>query len=325
MDSDQLYVGIGIEIERMQSRVTIREIFAGSPAGEVGLLAGDQIVGVEEENTEDFTVSEIMKVLRGKEGSTVNIAVNRPSTGERVEVSVSRRKIDLPSIRDFRLLDTENAIGYIRLTQFGRHSADEFSDALDALEGQGMRALIFDLRNNPGGILPVAVDIVGQFVGQGEVVVTTKGRDEGKIAEEVSQVPARAKQYPIAVLINGHSASASEVVSGALQDYEKAIVVGEASYGKGSVQSILGFGNGDGLRMTTAMYYLPSGRTIHKVGVEPDIEVSISDDEKLKLFTQRNHQALIDNAEFSTRFGFEPIEDPQILAAKEVLLGVLAF
>lgn len=325
MDSDQHYVGIGVEIQRVDFRVTLGQIFKGSPAGAAGMLPGDQIIEVDGENTEDFSVSQISDVLRGEEGAEVTIKVYRPLEDKEHIFTFERKPIDFPSIREIELSEDDWKIGYIRLTQFGRRSADEFSEALTDLEAQGMRALVFDLRNNPGGILPVAVEIAGELVNEGDLIVSTRGRDGVPQSEAFAEGSGGSREYPVVVLINDGSASASEIVSGALQDHGRAVVVGEVSVGKGTVQSIYELDEGMGLRMTTAMYYLPSGRTIHKVGVKPDFAVEMTASDRLKLFTQRNHLRYLNEEAFEKRFGFKPIQDPQLEAAYSVLKGVLSF
>lgn len=319
--TEQTYVGIGIQIERLDERVTVTDVFMKGSAEEAGLLPGDQIISVGGEDTLESSLSEAVKKIKGEEGSKVAIGIYRPLAEKELFFEVERRSIEFPSVRDVEL--GEGKLGYLRLTSFGRRSATEFTEALDQLEKQGMQALIFDLRDNPGGLLPVAVEIAGQFIEKGKMVVSTRGRTESDNRAEYSESELRATQYPIAILINNRSASASEIVSGALQDYEKAIVIGETSVGKGSVQSVYSLEGGDGLRMTTAMYYLPSGRTIHKKGVEPDVEVIVSREAWIQLLAQRSQLRYLSPAEFESQYESPVIVDPQLEAAREALIELL--
>lgn len=325
MESDQHYVGIGVEIQWVDFRVTIGEIFTGSPAGEAGIQSGDQIISVDGENTEASSVNEMSNVLRGQAGTDVTVTVYRPLEDQTYTFTFPRKPIDFPSIRKVEVSDDDWKLGYVRLVQFGRRSAAEFVEALNTLEEQGVRGLVFDLRNNPGGVLPIAVDIAGQFIEDGKMVVSTRGRDQDIVTSAYADNGGNTRDYPIVVLINEYSASASEIVAGALQDYGRAIIVGQTSVGKGTVQSIYQLGDEVGLRMTTAKYYLPSGRTIHQSGVKPDVAVDISEAERLKLFTQRNHLRYLDDVAFEKRFGFQPIQDAQLEAAYSLLRGILAF
>ena len=217
-----------------------------------------------------------------------------------------------------------DGIGSLCISGFGRNTGAEFKAALDQLEASGMRALIIDLRGNPGGLLTEAVAVAGEFLPANTLVVTTRGRDDTVMREERTAGTDRETGYPVAILIDGSSASASEIVSGALQDLGKAVIIGETSYGKGSVQRVYEFNNGDGLRLTAAMYYLPSGRTIHKTGVEPDIAVPVSPQQALEQRLQRSHLRTMSEAEFAARFGFTPAPDETFDRAREVLHGVLS-
>jgi carboxyl-terminal processing protease len=183
---------------------------------------------------------------------------------------------------------------------------------------------VLDLRNNPGGLLNVAVEVAQPFFNHGELVVYTQGRTAESRQDYTAQGDATRRDYPIAVLVNSGSASASEVVTGALRDTERAVVIGERTFGKGSVQTILPLRNGDALRLTTARYYTPGGKVIHEVGISPDIELPVSVEDEGKLIVQRLRRDYEDAAEFNERFGFDPIEDKQLLAATDMLRGVLA-
>ncbi len=321
-ESTQRYVGVGIEIERFNGRVTVRDVFENSPAGEAGMRVGDQIVQVGEVNTEEFDLESIVKLLRGEENTEVRVTVERPLLNERESMLITRRRIEFPSIREIHLRD--GGIGYLLVRHFGQRTATEMGQALDRLESEGMRGLILDLRNNPGGVLPAAVDVVGFFAGPEQALVTVRGRDDVVLSRERAHTSPRSRDYPIVVLLNRRSASAAEIVAGALQDLDKAIVVGETSVGKGSVQSIYSMRGGEGLRMTTAKYYLPSGRTIAESGVVPDIQVLVEDEEVFRFILQKGQLRYLGEEGLRELTGEDPMEDRQLLVGIDVLAFMIA-
>ena len=318
----QEYVGIGIAIERVGSRVTIVTPFEGGPAQVAGILPGDRIVGVDGQNTEDFSTREVSRLLAGSQGASVNIRIYRPNEDRYVEFVLHRRSVSMISVRDVEL-DREG-IAYLRINQFGMKTSDEFSRTLDRLESEGMKGLIIDLRNNPGGVLSAAISVAGEFFDQGEVVVYTEGRTTSSNRDYLSSTPARAGNYPVCILINQNSASGAEIVAGALRDKGRAITVGERSLGKGSVQKIFSLKNNEGIRQTTAFFFTVGGQCLDKVGVEPDIPVQMSHDEYNKLRLQRNHMPYLGDEGFRREFGFDPIVDRQREAAKATLKDILS-
>ncbi len=318
-ETQQQYGGIGIQIENRDGRVTVVSPIADTPGEAAGILPGDQIVRVDGENTEGYASDRMVELLRGEPGEPVDLTLFRPKTEETLELTIVREIIALESVRDVSLL--EDGIGYIRVTQFGERTGVEFAEAVEGLENDDMRGLIIDLRNNPGGLLSASVDVAGLFFDRGEMVVYTQGRDRESRREIRSRTAARAGEYPIVVLINSGSASASEIVAGALRDTSRAVIVGETSFGKGSVQSVEPLRNGDALRYTSARYYTPAGVTIHEKGVKPDILVDLTIEEEARLLQQRSRPDLPPE-EFESRFGFSPIEDKQLTAAKDVLKGL---
>jgi len=314
--------GIGVQIELKDNRVTVIAPIAGTPGERAGIMRGDQIVGVNGKPIEDPPLNNAIEKLRGRPGTTVDVTLHRPSTDKDFDVTITREIIKQETIRTAEIV--EPGIGYIHLTQFNERSGIEFRQALDKLEHEGMHALILDLRNNPGGFLSVAVEVAEPFFNKGELIVYTQGRTPASRDNYTAQGDGPRRDYPIAVLVNSGSASASEVVTGALCDTHRAVVVGERTFGKGSVQTIFPLRNGDALRLTIARYYTPGGRVIQEEGIEPDIEVPISIDDEGKLIVQRLRRDYRDSAGFKERFGFEPIEDKQLRAAEDVLRGVLA-
>ncbi len=319
----QQFGGIGIQIERRDERITIIAPIAGTPGEEAGFISGDQIVRVNETNTEQATLEEIVDLLRGEPGSKVTITVYRPQTGETIEKTVAREIIRIESVRNARIID--DGIGYVQVTQFGERTGKEFLAAIESLEEQGMKGLIIDLRNNPGGLLTASVEVAEVFFKPNELVVYTQGRDETSRQEIRARRNGTEREFPIAVLVNAGSASASEIVAGALQDTNRAVIVGERSFGKGSVQTIFPLRNNSALRLTTAKYYTPGGQVIHERGVIPDIVVELTPEEEVKLRVQRNRPDMDDPREFRLRFGFDPIEDRQLQAAVDALHGLFLF
>jgi carboxyl-terminal processing protease len=215
-------------------------------------------------------------------------------------------------------------LGYVQITQFSERTGKEFRSALQALEKQGMRGLVIDLRNNPGGLLDAAIDVCNEFFEEGELIVYTQGRTRESRESFHADNGHERRSYPIAILVNGGTASAAEIVSGAMKDTKRAVIVGEKTFGKGSVQSIIELQNGEGLRLTTARYYTPSGVTIHEKGIQPHVELEVSADDEGKIRLQQSRPDLSAPVEFNERFGFQQIEDVQLNAAEEVLAGVLA-
>jgi carboxyl-terminal processing protease len=253
----------------------------------------------------------------------VTVSVFRPRTKETLERTIVREIIKVQSVRDVRMLTP--TIGSIRILQFGEKTAAEFLSALETLEAQGMRALVLDLRDNPGGLLNAAVGVAEPFFEKGELIVYTQGRTPDTREDILAEPSAPRRTYPVAVLINPGSASASEIVAGALRDTRRAILVGEKSYGKGSVQTVMPVRGGGALRLTTALYYVPSGEAINGHGIEPQIKVALTADEDHKLAIQRNRLPVMSPEEFRQQFEFDPIEDRQMTAAIEALRGMMTF
>jgi carboxyl-terminal processing protease len=265
-------------------------------------------------------MNDVIDLLRGKPQTKVVVRLLRPSTQKQLELTIIREVIKVESVRDVRVM--ADGIGYIQLAEFSEHTTEEFDRALDGLLKQGVTSLVLDLRNNPGGLLDAAVDVAEPFFRKGELIVYTQGRRPKDREDFRAETDGEPLTLPVAVLINAGSASAAEIVAGALKDTGRAVIVGERSFGKGSVQSIFKLKNGEGLRLTTARYYTPSGVTIHEKGIEPQIEVVMTPEEDDQLRLQRSRSDLSDPKEFAGRFGFTPIEDRQLQAAIEVLKGV---
>ena len=316
------FSGVGIQVEQHDGQIVVITPLAGSPAERAGLRRGDRLVKIDGRALENPTIEKTIKLVRGEPGTEVTLTVFRPSQNKTLDCRLKRERIRMASVRNAALL--HDGIGYLQITVFSERTGDEFKEALAGLEKQGLRALVLDLRNNPGGLLDAAIDVCEQFFDENELIVFTQGRTP-ESRENFRAAGAHARRaYPVAILVNGGTASAAEIVAGAMKDTKRAVIVGEKSFGKGSVQSILELHNGEGLRLTTARYYTPSGITIHEKGIQPQVEIEVSADDEAKVRLQQSRVDLKEPAEFNQRFGFERSEDVQLDAAEEVLAGVLA-
>jgi len=267
--------GLGIEITLRDDVLTVVSPIEGTPAFRAGLQTGDRIVKIDGLVTKDMQLPDAVKRMRGKPGTKVTITVVREGWTEAKDFDITREQIRVQSVRS---ADLGGGIAYIKLRQFQEQSPGDTAAALDKAAKTGMKALIFDLRNNPAGLLTAAVEITEEFIEDGKLVVYT----EGRVRNQNMRFSAHAKKsypnLPMVVLVNQGSASASEIVAGALQDWGRAIVVGTQTFGKGSVQTIIPLSDGSGLRLTTAKYFTPKGRSIHGKGITPDIVVEIPKD-----------------------------------------------
>ena len=265
--------GLGIEITLRDDILTVVAPIDGTPAYRVGIQPGDRIVKIEGLSTKDMQLTDAVKRMRGKPGTKITITIAREGWTEAKDFEIMREQIRVQSVRNQEL---EPGIEYIRLRQFQEQTASDMETALEKFtKGGKIQGLVLDLRNNPGGLLTSAVEVAERFLEPGQLVVYT----EGRVRNQNMRFQANARKvysgFPIVVLINQGSASASEIVAGALQDWGRAVILGTQSFGKGSVQTIIPLSDGSGLRLTTAKYYTPKGRTIHGKGVTPDIVVEL--------------------------------------------------
>jgi carboxyl-terminal processing protease len=319
-EMDGKFGGIGIQVERRDGKVVVIAPVADSPGERAGMQRGDQIVEVDGQSVEKLSMDKIVERLRGKPKTQVRVLVFRPSKMETKEFTITREIIRVVSVRDARLLS--DGIGYVQVTHFSERTGAEFKEAWKQLQAEHARALILDLRNNPGGLLDAAVGVAEPFFRPREMIVYTQGRTAANREEHRASRAAGGLDLPVAVLVNAGTASAAEVVAGALKDTGRAVVLGETTFGKGSVQTVFRLKNGEALRLTTARYYTPSGVSIHEKGIEPQVAVMIPLEDEAKLRLQRARRDLTDPREFAARFGFEPIEDRLLQAALDVLKGV---
>ncbi len=264
--------GLGIEITVKDEVLTIISPIEDTPAWKAGLQAGDRIVSINGESTKGLNLVEAAQRMRGKMGSNITLGIMREGLEEPKSYVITRGRV---KIRSVRYTDLEDGFAYIRLTTFIEHSARDLERVLRNHEkkNSGIKGLILDLRRNPGGLLEQAIRISDFFLEEG-VIVSTKGRNRMEKEVRHARRPAPFSGFPIVVLIDEFSASASEILAGALQDNKKALVMGQRSFGKGSVQSVVKLGDGSGLKLTVARYYTPSGRSIQAEGIAPDVEVS---------------------------------------------------
>jgi carboxyl-terminal processing protease len=271
IDTKGEFGGLGIQIGIKDKILTIIAPIEDTPAHEAGVQAGDRIIKIEGESTKDISLHEAVSKLRGPKGTDVTITIVREGLEKSLDITITRDIIKLKSVKT-RVLDDN--IGYVKLTQFQEKSAEDLRKALKELSEKDINALILDLRNNPGGLLKGAVDVTSQFLPPGKLVVYIKGKNGDKTDFDTVN-GNKYYEYPMVVLVNGGSASASEIVAGALQDWGKAVVLGSQTFGKGSVQTVIPLSDGSALRLTTARYYTPKGRSIQTTGITPDIEVKL--------------------------------------------------
>lgn len=284
--------GIGIRIGLEDGEIIIVEPMEGTPASKAGLKLGDRIVKIDSELTKGLTLQEAVRRMRGPVGSRVILSIMRAGRTETAEIALIRAKIELKTVES-QMLDER--IGYLKLRGFHETTLHETERALNRLAQQKIDGLILDLRNNPGGLLSQSVKVCNLFVEEGLIVVSTEGRVRNQNSRFVANGGGQYRHYPIIVLINAGSASGSEIVAGALQDLQKATIVGTKSYGKGSVQTIFPLQDGSGLRLTTAHYFTPSGRSIDHVGITPDLELANEgkDDQQLTMAHAIMKEALV--------------------------------
>src|SRR5512134_2617668 len=256
------YYGLGISIVVVDGDITVMSLFEGSPAYQKGIRRGDVIARIEGQDTKGWTSEQAVRKLRGPKGTSVNISLKRQGFEGLIDLAVQRDEITIPTILGVFMVNKET--GYIRLRDFSETSDDELGRALETLDAQGMKRLVLDLRDNPGGPLDQAIRVANRFLKRGEMIVYTKGRVQNAEAEYRATEPSQYTDLPLVVLVNRNTASASEIVSGALQDHDRAIIVGETTFGKALVQSVYRISMNAGLALTTGRYYTPSGRLIQR-------------------------------------------------------------
>lgn len=262
-DQSSRFFGIGVSILQHRDGVYVQSVIPGTPAEKAGLKYGDRFIQVEDKDAKEWTSQELSKNVRGERGTKVNVKIERVGFEKPLDFEITRDGVPLPSIRNYFMLKDD--IGYIGLTGgFQETTSDELDEALTNLKKRGMKQVVLDLRGNPGGLLPQAVEVVSRFVPRGQTVVSVKGRSRYAKTEELRTIGSKTEDMPLVVLINGGSASASEIVAGAVQDYGRGMIVGSDSFGKGLVQRVFQLPSGTGLTLTMARYYTPFGRSLQR-------------------------------------------------------------
>ncbi len=306
------FSGIGIEISMRDGILTVVSPIEGTPAFKMGLQAQDKIIKINDEATKDLTLMEAVKRLRGPKGTEVTISIHREGLTELKDISIVRDVIPLISVKS-KILDP--GYGYIRIRNFQSKTTKEFKEALKTLNSDApLQGLVLDLRNNPGGLLDQAVKISDIFLEEG-MIVSTRGRLRDQNMEFKAHASGNDITYPVIVLVNEGSASASEIVAGALQDHKRALILGAQTFGKGSVQTIIPMTNGAGLRLTTARYYTPRGKSIQATGITPDIMVATrishpekTTDKKVKFLREKDLKHHFKNGDTGEDQGEEPVK-----------------
>jgi carboxyl-terminal processing protease len=272
MDIKGEFQGVGIQIGIKNQQLTIIAPIDDTPGFRAGLAAGDKIMKINDEWTKDMSIEQAVDKMRGPKNTQVNLLIYREGWDKPKEFKITRDVIKVMSVKSEML---DNEIGYIRIIQFQGQTTEELEKALKNLEAKGIKKLVLDLRNDPGGLLDSSVDVSGKFLPGDSLVVYIQGRQKSDRKDFLTSSLEKPREFPMVVLVNTGSASASEIVAGALQDSKRAVIVGTQTFGKGSVQTVFPLEGGGGVRLTTAKYYTPSGRSIQNVGITPDIEVKL--------------------------------------------------
>ena len=328
-DTEGQFGGLGLVVSMKDGYVTVVAPMEDSPGFRAGILTGDRVVRVEGKSVERMPLGDVVKQLRGNPGSQVTVTVQRPAIGEEKKFTLTRAIIQMDMVKDINGRKEfplgADGIGYVRITEFGDRTGDELEAALRKLKAEGMKALILDLRFNPGGLLGEAVDVCGKFLPRGQLVVSTEGRDPSQ--NSIRRADGRGdelKGMPMVILVNLGSASASEIVTGCLQDLHRAVVLGEKTFGKGSVQSIFPLDDNTALKLTVAKYYTPSHRVIHEHGIEPDIVVPMTEEQEAALLLARLPGGL-ESLDATNRARVAQIQDAHLDRAEDLLKGILLY
>jgi len=280
--------GLGIQIDKKGDYVTVVSPIEGTPAYRMGITAGDRIVKVNDESIVGLSTEDAIKKMRGEVGTKVTITISRPGVSKPLDFEIIREMIKIRSVTHSFILD--GGAGYIRISQFNENTTRELREALTNLESQNITGLIVDLRWNPGGLLDQAIDTVNEFIGANKLVVETKGKLENTNRQYLTRNNTKERNYPIIVMVNEASASASEIFAGSLQDWDKGLVVGKQTFGKGSVQQLFPLSNGNGIKITTSYYYIKSGRCIHKAINDKILKGQLVSEAEIKKDNDQSHE-----------------------------------
>ena len=328
-DTEGQFGGLGLVVETKDGYVTVIAPMDDSPGYRAGIRPGDRVVKIDDKNSEKMPLENAVRLLRGEPGTKVTVTIERPSSGETKVFIVNRAIIvtdmvkDINGKKEFPL--GPNGIGYVRITEFGDNTSDELQEALDKLKAQGMKGLIIDLRGNPGGLLDEAVNVSQKFLPHGQLIVSTEGRDSRENSIRRAEGHGdELKGEPIIILVNFGSASAAEIVTGCMQDLHRAVILGEKTFGKGSVQSIFPLDDGSALKLTTAKYYTPSHRVIHEHGITPDIFVPMTEEQEGALLLKSSIGGL-ESLDVTNRVRVTEIQDTQLARAQDLLKGIILY
>jgi carboxyl-terminal processing protease len=320
-DTSGHFSGIGIHVGIKDGRILVLAPIDGSPAQRAGLMSGDKIVKIDNQSALGISMDETVRRLRGAKGSQLTLSIEREGR-DPFDVTMARDDIKVSSVRGTGIL--RDGVGYIRLTQFGADSGPDFLKALQTLQEQKMTALVVDLRDNPGGLLSTAVEITGALLPKGAEIVSVRGRDGVRDEERYrADGSLHITDIPLALLVNGHSASAAEIMAGAMQDHHRAVIVGETTFGKASVQNVLRLATRPdcAIRLTTAHYYTPAGRMIHGKGIVPDIAAPVPLSFWHKVLLKRAYDEMPDVFPVATREKIDNVEDVQLTRAVDIVIG----
>ena len=322
-DTEGAYSGVGMRIMVRNSFVTVISPIPDTPAYRAGVLPEDRIVKIDDKSAINMTSDQAADLMRGKAGTKVKVVISRDNVQGELEFVLTREKIKIETIKSTML---ENNIAYIRLSEFNAQSAADLQKALSNFSKQGMKAMVLDLRNDPGGLLDAAIDIISLFIKDKTLALTTRGRTDDLKKEYFTKGSGEFADLPLVILVNRGSASASEIVSGALQDFKRALIIGSNTFGKGSVQTVIPLSDGSALRLTIAKYYLPSGRPINhsedknaRNGITPDIEIKVSVEDEIKLYSQSEMIFAKDKAPKSVVADKDKVEDAVLKKAIEII------
>ena len=329
IETEGEFDGLGIEVIIKDGFLMVLTPIVDSPAFRAGVYIGDIIIKIDGKSTKNISIREAIEMLRGKTHTEVTLTVVHEGESEPVDITIERAKIHLNSTRGTRIVDEGGKIGYVAITSFQNNTTVDLDAAVKELENQGMESLILDLRFNPGGLLNIAVDMADKFIKKG-LIVSTKGRHKSQLREYKAHRSKTYKNFSLIILVNNGSASASEIVAGAVKDHKRGLLLGTKTFGKGSVQSLIPIENKkSALKLTTAKYYTPSGTLIDGIGIEPDIKVDLTKKEVRGLY---RHLSRVNAADIRTKGKAEPLEtndddkerfvDVQLSRAIDVLKGI---
>jgi carboxyl-terminal processing protease len=332
VETEGKFGGLGIEITIKDGILTIISPIEGTPAFKAGLRPNDKVVKIDGVSTKDITLTEAVKKLRGEPGTSVTLTVLREEEKEVLDVVVVRGIIEIRSIKEASIL--EDKVGYVRVVEFQENTPKDLAKALVGLKAKGMDSLILDLRNNPGGLLNISAKVSEMFLPQGKMVVSTKGRVKNQDMIFKSTYGRPYLDFPLIVLVNEGSASASEIVAGALRDNKRGIVVGTKTFGKGSVQTVIPLPDGSAIRLTTAVYFTPSGQAINNKGIVPDVVIEKPKEIKARYSKDKDDKSeeeVFEKAEPESKEKVEEKEiklkmrDAQLQAAIDLIKGIKAY